>query len=406
MKRYLYLYIGFLGLIWGCGPPTIGNPSLSMGEVDASRYIAIGSDYTVGLSDYGVFEEGQQYAFPNLLAQQISKVSSIPFNQAYIPKGYDSYWFVTPIDSSMNWECSGNSAMRYLKEDQGNNGDFPSAVGIDYQNLGAPCVGVADIDKRQIECPYLNRFSDTAISYLQLVDFKKPSFYTVELGFDDVWKYTTFNKELLSLTEFEGKYRKLLNTLYLHSKKGVLITIPDLTQMPYLLASKNYFKDNACNPVPYYIITDKGEKKLAGSQDYIPLYYIIKYLKTYPNIGMTSNSPIPKYMVMDSAEVIALSQMTQTYNSIIRDLGKEYHLPVFDLNKMITDINASGLVEDGVHFNDEYVFGGFYTLDGYSFSPRGNAMLTNRLITTINEFYKAQIPYLNVLDFPGQKYLQ
>ena len=87
MKRYLYLYIGFLGLIWGCGPPTIGNPSLSMGEVDASRYIAIGSDYTVGLSDYGVFEEGQQYAFPNLLAQQISKVSRIPFNQAYIQIG-------------------------------------------------------------------------------------------------------------------------------------------------------------------------------------------------------------------------------------------------------------------------------------------------------------------------------
>lgn len=405
-KLYIYIF-PVLAFVWGCRPPAIDTPPFSMGEVDGSHYIALGSDYTIGLSDYGVSEEGQRYAFPYLLAQQMQKVNPMSFNQAYIPKGYDNYWTISPPDSTTNWDCMGNSSINLLESVSSNGLSLPKVNGFEYHNLGAPCIGVADIEKRQIECPYLNRFSDTAISYLQLVDGMKPSFFTLELGFDDVWKYSTLNKELISPAEFEQKYRKLLNTISLHTRKGVLITIPDLTLTPYLLASKSYFKNpETCEPVPYYIITDKGEKKQAGPYDYVSLYYIIKYLKNYPQIGASINTPIPEYITVDSAEVENLTAMTHAYNQIIFELGKEYQLPVFDLNKMLYNLKTHELVEDGVHFTDEYVFGGFYTLDGYSFSPRGNAMLTNNLIEVINNRYKAGIPYLNILDFPGQKYMQ
>lgn len=408
MKKIIHiLVVCVLATLWGCAPPAINTPPLSMGEVDASRYIALGSDYTIGVSDFGVSEEGQRYAFPNLLAQQMQKVNQMSFNQAYIPNGYDNFWMINTPDSTTNWECRGNTSIKLMENVPSNGLAFPMATNIIYHNLGAPCLGVADIERRQVECPYLNRFSDTAISYLELVDNSKASFFTLELGFDDVWKFSTLGKALITPHEFEEKYRKLILTIRKHTQKGVLITIPDLTLTPYLLASKSFFKDNeTCNPVPYYIVTDKGEKKLAGPSDFVSLYYIIKYLKNYPEIGSTPNNPIPAYIAIDSTEASELSYMTQVYNQIIYDLGKEYQLPVCDLNKMISDLKSNELVEDGVHFNDEFIFGGFYTLDGYSLSPRGNALLTNRLIEIINTQYKARIPFLNILDFPGQKYMQ
>ncbi len=407
MKRIVLINILILLSIAGCAPPTINGPTLSMGEINTERYVAIGSDYTAGLSDYGVFEEGQRYSFPNLLAGQFQKIKMNAFNQAYIPKGLDSYWKINTPDSLMNWDCKGNSVFSFLEESPASSSPFPPAYPGDYHNLGVPCIGLADVTKKQIECPYLKRFSDTTISYLDLISIKKPSFFTLEMGFDDVWKYGTLGKESISPLEFETNYRKLIQTLNTTTSKGVLLTIPYLTETPYFIASTAFFKDNkTCEPIPYYLMTDKGEVRLSGSNDYVSLYYIIRYLKKYPQIGRSPSNPVPQYMVLDSAEYHALYERTTEYNNIIFNLGKEYKLPVCDLRKMVSTLRSKEIIEDGIHFSEEYIFGGFYTLDGYSFTPRGNAMLTNELIEIINQYYKAQIPYLNIMDFPAQSYLQ
>ena len=73
--------LGLLGLgLAGC-QPEIDAPTVSTGSADFSRYIAIGNSLTAGVSDGGLYREGQLNSYPNILSQQFALVGGGPFVQ-------------------------------------------------------------------------------------------------------------------------------------------------------------------------------------------------------------------------------------------------------------------------------------------------------------------------------------
>lgn len=85
-----FKYIGLLALSIGflsCEetespiPEQVLLPELSSGSVDFSNYVALGASFTAGFTDGAVFIAGQENSFPNILAQQFSKVGGGDFSQ-------------------------------------------------------------------------------------------------------------------------------------------------------------------------------------------------------------------------------------------------------------------------------------------------------------------------------------
>ena len=64
----------------GC-QPDIEAPAVTAGSADFSRYIAVGNSLTAGVSDGGLYREGQLSSYPNILAGQFAQVGGGEFVQ-------------------------------------------------------------------------------------------------------------------------------------------------------------------------------------------------------------------------------------------------------------------------------------------------------------------------------------
>src|ERR1700739_4418556 len=70
-------------IIMSC-KPNIKMPSPSKGNMDPTRFVAIGNSITSGYADGALYYEGQQNSFVNLLAQQFELVGGGNFKQPLV----------------------------------------------------------------------------------------------------------------------------------------------------------------------------------------------------------------------------------------------------------------------------------------------------------------------------------
>jgi hypothetical protein len=59
---------------------------------------------------------------------------------------------------------------------------------------------------------------------------------------------------------------------------------------------------------------------------------------------------------------------------------------------------------NGVKLSLTFVSGGTVSLDGLNFTPRGNAVLANEFIKSINKKYQSTIPLLNATSYRGTRF--
>jgi hypothetical protein len=191
----------------------------------------------------------------------------------------------------------------------------------------------------------------------------------------------------------------MLDSLTKHTPDGVLITIPDLTLLPYIQEGKKYYSNTqSCELQPFYIRKDAIIRQSKPS-DNIPLYHIINSIEGNDGLG-SQNNPLPYVLILDSVKALTLQKVTASYNAAIKDLALEYNLPVVDLEGFMKQWNKSPVMSQGISMDMEYLRGELLSVDGYTFSPRGNALFTNELIKVVNRHYGSQIPLLNISDFP------
>ena len=67
-------------LIMSC-KPNIKTPAANKGQIDATRFVAIGNSITSGYADGALYYEGQQNSFVNLIAQQFKLIGGGDFKQ-------------------------------------------------------------------------------------------------------------------------------------------------------------------------------------------------------------------------------------------------------------------------------------------------------------------------------------
>jgi hypothetical protein len=73
MKNTTLYFIMLAALVTSSCETSFDEPKSSAGAVDLTRYVAIGNSLTAGYADNALYLEGQQNAYPAILAQQFKK---------------------------------------------------------------------------------------------------------------------------------------------------------------------------------------------------------------------------------------------------------------------------------------------------------------------------------------------
>jgi len=246
MINKLLLSIGLIGLIISC-KPEIEMPAPTAGTLDVSNFLAMGNSLTAGYQDNGLYNEGQAQSFPAIIAKQLQEVNpNLPFIQPEIPGSGSGYLKLEKLDLA-------NQIFQFETIDP--DPSWTNKIPGTYQNLGMPGIRVKDIVMNgygaspEIGNPYFYRIlaeNEAFKSYLDKVSEAEVSLYTCWLGNNDVLGYATSGGAFgvdgnppiglggfTPVDEFRDNYDALINVLEGKGAKGVLGTIPNVTNIPF-----------------------------------------------------------------------------------------------------------------------------------------------------------------------------
>lgn len=174
--------------------------TVTKGEADFSKYIALGNSLTSGYRDGALYSSGQSESYPSMIAMQMSLAGGGVFKQPLMPNDVGGFS-----------NLPGFSGKLTLQVVNGSVSPVPSApaaaldnvfAGAPYQNMGVPgaksyhlvapgygsqaglLTGTAN--------PYFVRFASSATtSVLADAMAQKPTFFSLWIGNNDVLSYAT-----------------------------------------------------------------------------------------------------------------------------------------------------------------------------------------------------------------------
>ncbi len=462
-----------LGLT-ACQPDLEKDFSPSNGSADFSNYIAVGNSLTAGYSDGGLYLQGQQQSYPALLAQQFKTVGGGEFVQPLFGagqengSGYLRLAGFTAAGNPITANVTTNLAIRSVNPTLYTR--FEGAV----NNLGVPGIRLSDIQTPGYGSTQGNAFFERITpttnplqTYFQRVkaEAAKATFFTNWLGNNDVLGYATAGGAASTLTNvdtFRLKNNRIINVLTAGGAKGVVATIPDVTNIPFFTTIGPSFRAtlaaaNVPSAAPFVYTTGtlapgqpnvRTTSTLAAIRDasgtgtllltltaspYLGLYGTPsgKYWRdfyvqarpslppTVPNLsvfllamqidttkafGQSTGNPFPSTLVLDAAEQTLVRNATTSFNTSITTKAAEKGLGVFNANTFFAQVASNGIVTNGVTNTAGFISGNLFSLDGVHPTPRGYAIVANEIIKVINTTYGAKVPTVNPNDYRGVKF--
>ncbi len=111
--------------------------------------------------------------------------------------------------------------------------------------------------------------------------------------------------------------------------------------------------------------------------------------------------PLDDRWVLIPQEQADISEAIVAFNQVISDAATAFGLPLFDANAFIKEVAESGYQAGSAFLTADFVTGGAFSLDGIHPSPRGNAVVANKMIEIINQTYGSNIPTVNPIKYTG-----
>jgi hypothetical protein len=437
MNKYRYSLLfatAAIGLT-GC-KPQLTPEVYSKGDLDFSRYVAVGNSLTAGYADGSLYRSGQESAYPAILSHAFSRFGPSDYKAPLLPG--EAGWPSPKRVLGMSSDCLGVTSLGPVLSTANDTAGSSASIASQgpFNNLGVP--GIRAIDFLNpiygLLNPYARRFfiSNNPLQQLSLV---QPTFFSMWIGNNDVLGYATsggtgkssggspLDPDAISGTNyFAAAVDSVLNRLMPKGStaKGVVINIPDVTSVPFfttvpyngMVLTRQGQVDSlnlAYQPTGIsftlganaFVIQDnsvpviKFRKAVAG--EYILLTVPQDSLKCG---GWGSRKPIPAQYVLDQNEVKAVKDATTMFNGILKTAAYQRGLAYVDVNAFMTSL-SSGIMYNGVSLTTSFVKGGLFSLDGVHLTPKGNAVVANEIIRTINYVYGASLQSADVNAYNG-----
>ncbi|RZK43101.1 MAG: G-D-S-L family lipolytic protein [Hymenobacter sp.] len=434
-----------LGLA-GCQADIDAPATASAGSASFTTYIAVGNSLTAGYQSGGLSRAGQLQSYPNILATQFAAAGGGAFRQPLFDQAYahgSGYLRLAAITNGAPVLAPVTDSLAVLPGSLRSGADFVllrKYTGTDNQNLGIPGIKVSDATTNGYGYnnplgfnPYFERLLPSTLpgggsSYLQYVQERvatlKPTFFTNWLGNNDVLGYARtggVGDVLTPVADFTTKYKQVLDVLTAGGAKGLVATIPNVTNVPYFTAVKAATVKAAIRSNPalpnaaaasLYIRTGAGVVREAADTDYILLTAQAVIGTATPGVALpvgvgysaTLANPLPSQYVLDADEATAVLARTTDLNTSIRNEASARNLALFDANTYFQGVaNGSvSVVTSGITTNSAaFITGNLFSLDGIHPSARGYALLANEMIKAINTKYGSTVQQVDAARYSG-----
>ena len=429
-RKNIKLYIGLatLALAVSCKPEIgddFSNPNPQ--NVNFSKYIAVGNSLTSGFADGGLYLEGQQVAFPNLIATQMKAVGTGDFNTPFFSEAQSNGSGYIRLKALVNGQPVMENVVDKLAYIDATGSTLAKYDGGEIHNLGvpgmrldhsvSPLVGAGNM--------YFKRLlADSEVgtkSYIQFASGRNHTFFSFWLGNNDALGYAmngAVNNNpsgttiLTSKENFTAVYNAFINALTANGQKGVVATIPDVTAIPYfntvtlhaLLAGASAA---AGTPIQNLYIATKSGPRAATARDLFVLPFSSTGKLGKPNAnghiyGLDPRNPIEDIFVLDETEVNEVKTRVNEYNVIIKQVAESKGLAVADVNPFFNKIK-NGYNYNGIGVSAAFITGNAFSLDGIHLTPIGNAIVANLFIDAINSKYGSKIEKVDAAKYRGVK---
>lgn len=433
MKRtLLFGTLLLVGLI-AC-KPKYQAPEADAGELDPSRFVMIGGSHSAGFMDDALYYDGQQASIANLISIQLSEVGGGAFYQA----------LMNPNSVGINLQGLSRTKLGYKTDCVGVSSLSPvrlaSAGDVNawndnlynaaqpFGNYSIPEMSIQEVneigygDALNVNYnPFFKRMAQSAnSSVLGDAMSVNPTTFAMMLGIEDVLPYVkkgASSGSMTSTSDFELPYQNMLTTVTSNGAKGVITTIPDVTDFPYfttipynglnLDAAKAASLNQIYNPLGYSFVVGANpfmiEDPSAGAFGVRPMQPGELLLLSIPLDSVKCNQmgsiyPFRNEFVLTLDEIAAIRTQINEYNAVIYSLAQDHSLAVADIRSKV-DALTTGFVYNGITMSSKFVSGGAYSLDGIHFNPRGSAIMANEIIKALNKTYKANIKQVNAVSY-------
>jgi len=383
-------------------------PSLDPGQIDPSRYAAVGNSLTSGMQNNSLYQSGQQYSFPSLLAQQIG---SEEFEQPLIEDpGIPSRMRVKSIEPFAIHNDPPNPTLL--------NAQLPRP----YNNLGIPgslILDAADTSdfaqkSNQRNNPFFQivlRNKQFGNSIIEQALNLQPTLITFWLGSFDILGYVVSGGETTPPTAanpqiFTAIYSQVAQTLASYAGQTgatiILANLPDLEVIPFVNTippviinpeTGQPVTDPDGNPI-FYIGVSPGDKVL------LPAIELINQGYGIPEALNGNGMSLPNNVVLTVAQQEFIDNRIQRFNQTIETVAHTHGFGLADVNSRLNEIHEQGKQLGEMTLTTEFVTGGLFSLDGIHPTSWGNAFLANEFITVMNRDFGANIPLIEIGTIP------
>lgn len=436
--NFIYLLLfGFV--LFGCKKKTV---SLDLGDVDVTRYVALGTDATAGYADDALHYDAQKNSYANILADQFSSIENVNFNQPLLNESSVGINLNSDSEFILGYktDCNGDESLSPIRRaaqgniDALNQNTYSSAP---FDNMGVPGVSFLDINTAgygDISAgsgnynPFYRRMTSSELNGSILGDAvtRNPTFYSIMLGDADIMAYALSGGTDNPIPPangapgvgFDGSLDEIISSMSGAGANGVLATIPDVTLYPYfntipydglnLDAENAETMNSVFNPIGMtFVVGDNpftiddpsepfGVRKMVEGE-FILLSIPLDSVKCFK---MGSIFPIADEYVLTLSEINEIQTKIAEYNAVISQLSQTHNLALAHADDLIQSL-SSGIVYNGISMSADFVSGGAFSLDGRNLNPIGQAMLANKFIESINARFNAHIPFADVTKYHG-----
>lgn len=452
MKK-LYTIGAMACLFAACKPSVKVSVPLSAGKADFRNYLAIGNSLTAGYADNSLYVTGQLNSYPRRLFEQFTLLGERGAEgNFYQPLLHADMGYPGPRKVvSLVYNCNGDSSVAPI--------DLPSfsadledakpyvSNGPNGQinNIGVPGIRVADYTVNGYGAlnPYAARFySNTGATWSPKDELRyrvinlQTTFFTMWLGSNDVLGFATAGGQgdgsgnalpvsgnyystvdITPLQVFKDNFDSAVAISTSRGARGALISIPDISSIPFfttipikgLYISRRTLADSltakyaSVSPVfdigyNHFIVEDHA----GGVRQAVPGELV---LLTCPQdsilcAGWGSFKPIPRQYVITTGELQDIRNATTRFNEHIKAVADRYKLAYVDMFAYMGTLK-SGITYNGIKYNAEFISGGAFSLDGVHLTPRGYALVANKILEEINKYYEASIPMIDANKYSG-----
>jgi len=413
--------------------PEFKDITPSKGTADFTRYISVGNSLTAGYADGGLYLEGQQNSYPEMIAGQMKTVGGGSFTSPFFNStqpdgsGYLKLTGFTPTGLPITAQQSTNSAVRAQTAVPGvGTVNFLTKYTGDLNNYGVPGIKLSLITYGLYGNlnPFFERLlptsypANTNSTYLDFVAAKPWTFFSMWLGNNDILGYATTGGASAAdaptpKATFSALYNVAVNKLTSTGAKGVVATIPDVLTTPFfktvtLASLLTSVRASAPQVTALYVQTGTGAVRAATADDYFLLTLSSANVIGVPNAaqlpyGLHPGNPIESKWVLDTDEAATVTDFTNAYNATIKSVAAAKGLAVMDAYALLREYGA-GKVVNGANLNAAFITGNLFSLDGIHLTPLGYSIIANAFIKSINSTYNSSIPIVDVTKYRGVKF--